>query len=350
MNSRPLRICWMDDEPDRLKNSARDAIKGPEALPKRHAMLDVVKLGGDEGVGQILEKLDEQKRRRRGPHLIIIDQMLHLNNSDSYLQRGSSLAVAIRDKDPTVALVGVTGAKLADVGELQQQQFIEFFVRDDIATGASIPDLYAIADGYADLVNVHAEFGSSTPSVARLCKLVKCPRADQELFDSILPGVFKSPWDNGTCHAFARWVWHQLLGRPGLLYDDLEAATLLGLKSDGFETLKNRLSVCQYKGAFASVSRPRWWVSLLRDRVRYLTKGAVTDPLCSLGRTLVNSQSYFSKCHGRPNSTEVPSTVAYSDGTKRKRIQACIEDSAPLDTDTPPLGFEQRRIYKPAEK
>jgi hypothetical protein len=351
MSRHLLRIYWMDDEPDRLKESLREAIKEPEQSPGRRADLTVVELGGDKGIAAILDELDRERRKGSGPHLIVIDQILQLTNADAYLQRGSSLAAAIRDKDPAVPLVGVTGAELADVGELQKQQFIEFFVRDNIATGANIPDLYAIADGYGALVAFHATSLASSTLAQDICKLFKCPPADHELFTSIIPGVYKSAWDNGTRHTFARWVWHNLLGRPGLTYDELEAATLLGLKVEGFAKLRKRLRACEYKGIFASASRARWWVSLLREYVRKLTGGAVSDPIWELGRHLANDKAdLFSKCHGRPNSSEVPTVVAYSDGTKRKRIQARIQDSAPLETDTPPLGFEQRRIYDPTEK
>lgn len=348
MSRRILRICWMDDEPDRLKGSARDGLQNPESLKGRRADLKVVDLGGKADITAILAELDEDKKEGRSPHLIVIDQMLQ--KAESFLQRGSSLAAMIRDKDTGAALVGVTAADPIEVGALQREQFIEFFSRDDISTAERIPDLYAIADGFAALSAFKDSSGTSSTIAEDLCKLVKCPPADKELFVSILPGVFKATWDNGTRHSFARWIWHELLGRPGLLYDELEAATLLGLKAEGFEKLKSRLTACEYGGAFASVSRPRWWVSRLRERVRKLTGGTVADPLSSLGRKLIDDQSLFSKCHGRPHAAEVPTVVAYSDGTKRKRIQARIEDTAPLETDTPPLGFEQRRIYNPAEK
>jgi len=345
MSRHRLRIWWMDDEPDRLTTFARNTIAQPDQLAGRSAELRVVKLGGDKGLVAILDDLDSEKRKNRGPDLIVIDQMLQLTAADAYLQRGSSLAAAIRDKFPNIPLVGVTGANFGDVDELQKTQFIEFFLRDQIADGTHIPDLYAIADGYASLVKFFGSSGASNSLALDLCKLVKCPVSDTDLFISSLPGDFKSTWDAGTTHTFARWIWHNLQGRPGLLYDDLETATLLGLKREGLALLHQRLITCAYKGIFVSATRPRWWVSLVRKRIRQVAKGSMADPLSKLGRKLAVQPQHFSKCHGRPNSSDVPTVVAFSDGTQRKRIQARIEDTVPLETDSPPFGFEQRRVF-----
>jgi hypothetical protein len=246
----------------------------------------------------------------------------------------------------------VTGADLADVDELQKLQFIELFSRDKIASGTHIRDLYVIADGYSALRAFFASFGSSPTSklVGELCRLVKCPESDRGLFSSMVPGEFKCSWDKGTSHTFARWIWHNLLGCPGLLYDELEIATMLGLNLEGLGLLKSRLASCEYRGAFASMARLRWWVSPVRDRIREVAGGTVSDPLGMLGRKLVKGRpEFFSKCHGRPGSDEVPTVVAYSDDTKRKRIQAKIEDTKLLATDSPPFGFEPRRVYSPPE-
>lgn len=350
---RKLRIWWMDDEPDRLKNFPRDAIKKPEQLQGRTAELNVIKLGPDKGVAQVLQDFDEASKKGKRPDLIVIDQMLQLWND--VMQRGSSLAVAIRDRDPAVALVGVTGMtgdEMQSIEELQKAQFIEFYERSKIASGDQVPDLYAIADGYAALMKFFKSDVAPHLLTKRLCRLVNCPATDVGIFTACLPGVFKRTWDSGTSHVFARWVWHQLQGRPGLLYDDFEMATLLGLKLEGLTLLKTRLVGCEYEGVLASVSRPRWWVSRVREKVRELAKASAAAPLWSLGQKLIGEQhaALFSKCHGRPGATDAPTAVAFSDGTLRKRVQARISDTLPLDTDSPPFGFEQRRIYSPAEQ
>ena len=88
MKRRPLRLWWMDDEPDRLKNSAIDAIEQPDQLRGRRSKLRVEKLGGDKGIVTILDELDAETKKGNGPDLIVIDQMLQLtqNEEQIYLQ------------------------------------------------------------------------------------------------------------------------------------------------------------------------------------------------------------------------------------------------------------------------
>jgi len=348
IKSRQLRVWWIDDEPDRLKKFPRDAIERPPQLPKRHAKLEIIELKKSNGIVSVLQQFEDAKGKKQGPDLIVIDQMLQLWGD---LQRGSSLAAIIRDKYPDVALVGVTGMTVVEasaVERLQKSQFIEFYLRDAIASGDCIPDLYAIADGYAALTKFFNAHGATGRIVNQLCILVKCPKVDAELFVACLPGIYKMPWDTGTSHTFARWVWHQLLERPGLLYDDLETATLLGLKPGGLSLIEKHLEKCKYEGIFASTTRRRWWVSYVRDEIRKLMKADMSQPLWSLGRDLAGGEKYkefFSKCYARPNSPDAPTVVAFSDGTQRNRVQAAISDTVPIETDSPALGFDQRRMF-----
>jgi len=342
-----LRIWWIDDETDRLSLSAQKAIERPDhprLRGKRAAKLVVIKVGERKRVAEVLTELDEACRRSEAPHLIVIDQMLNLPNDDGVVQRGSGFAAAMRDKHPTIPLVGVTGASASEIAALQKEQFIEFFERDSLQSGDRIPDLYGIADGFAGVLKARPK--GKTSAVTNLLKLLDCPTEDRALLVECLPGPFKAPWDEGTPHAFARWVWHNLTGRAGFLYDDLEGATLVGLKREGFQLLSARLKECEYLGAFSSASRLRWWVSKVRQKVRELTRAESTEPLNSLGRKLIgDKKELFSKCYGNAEAEAVPDVVAFADGTQRKRVQTRVGDTKPLETDTAPLGFEQRRVF-----
>jgi hypothetical protein len=341
---RQLRIWWLDDEPDRLKKFPQSAIAKPSHLPKRGAQLKIVPLKKNDGIGVVLKDLEDAKKGKCLPDLIVIDQMLHLLVD---VQRGSSWAAVIHDNHPEIALVGMTGDVPA-VEELQKSKFIDFYQRDDIATGDCIPDLYAIADGYAALTKFFNLRGSAISTPLEICKLVKCPKVDEELFIACIPGNFKSNWDSGTSHLFARWIWNRLLKQPGLLYDALEIATLLGLKLNGLQLIEKHFEKCKYVGVFASTNRPRWWVSQVRDKIRELMKANMSQPLWSLGRNLAGGErrkNFFSKCHGRLHSPDTPTVVAFSDGTLRTRVQAAIADTIPIETDSPVIGFEQRRRF-----
>jgi hypothetical protein len=310
--------------------------------------LKVIRLGKSISVEQVLVDIDQARKTGELPNLIVVDQMLTLSSSGGVIQKGSSFAVTLRDRNPKnslIPLVGVTGAPLSEVAELQRRQFIEFFPRDDLQSGARVPDLYSIADGFAALLSEYYKASSRPISSKSFLRLFDTPEEDAPLLLNCIPGEFKSVWDEGTPHEFAQWIWHTFMARPGFLYDDIETSTLLGLNQDGFSRLWKQLVQCRYDGAFASAGRVRWWVSKIRQKTRELTRAVPTDPIWTLGRQLVGDKSqFFSKCLGMPVEDAVPNVVAFADGTLRKRVQTRLEYAEPLETDSPPLGFEQRYV------
>ena len=249
---------------------------------------------------------------------------------------------------PDVPVVGATAVDFDRIADLQKDQFVEFFRIDDLQSGERIPDLYAIANGFQQVVAIPKTSTSSRQRRNRVIRLLDCPIEDVELLSQCIPGEFAADWDSETPHTFARWVWHIFTGRPGFLYDDLEIATVLGLTASGLARVEAELRNCEYEGAFASSMRRRWWVSKVRTTVRRKFKADVAEPLWKLGRQLLPAQSAkdLSRCHGRKGDRDcVPDVVAFEDELMQDRIQARSEDTRPLDLDTPPTGFEQRRVF-----
>jgi hypothetical protein len=81
--------------------------------------------------------------------------------------------------------------------------------------------------------------------------------------------------------------------------------------------------------------------------VRQKFKANVAEPLWKLGRKLLPSPTArdLSRCHGRKTEDCIPDVVAFEDELQRDRVQARSEDTRPLEIDTPPTGFEQRRVF-----
>ena len=352
MKRSKLLIWWVDDEPGRLRDLARQRIKdGARKLKAPPAEVDPILLKTQEDRVQFERRLIDQSRSRSGPpSLIVLDQVLNGVATDGLELQGSSLAVSIRATAPSVPVVGVTAVEIPGIPGLQREHFIELFRLDDLQSGARVPDLYAIIDGFAALSagrSGRSIGGGQNDRVRLIERWFKCPAEDRDLLVSCLPGDFVGSWDKETPHVFARWVWHTLLGRPGFLYDDLEVATLLGLSQRGLPRLLHTLDGCSYDGVFASVARRRWWLSRVRHAVRGAAGAPVTEPLWKLGRKLLGAcpAADFSRCHGRPDSDCVPDVVAFEDDLQRDRVQALSEDTRPLETDTPPPGFEKRLVF-----
>ncbi|HEV2840122.1 MAG TPA: response regulator [Chthoniobacterales bacterium] len=347
MSRKQFSIWWVDDQTERLNRLAIQSIENGVKFGKRtlRAKVDVVRLKTPEDRDAFEKKLDAAERDKNLPHLIVMDQNLNVPEG----LRGSNLAVAIRADYSSVPVVGVTAVEFQKIVDLQRDQFIELFCLDDLQSGDRVPDLFAIAESFEELVRNYSSSGTTQTRTTKILKWLACPPDDSEFLAICLPGAFLAKWDIETPHSFARWVWHTFIGRAGFLYDDLEIATMLGVKESGLKHLLSTLSDCEYEGLFASNSptRRRWWVSKVRRVIRKASKAAMTDPLWTLGRKLITDKHSkdFSHCHGARSKSCVPDVVAYSDDTLNDRVQARNEDTQPVQTDTPPVGFEQRRVF-----
>jgi hypothetical protein len=342
-----LLIWWIDDDPKRFKGSARQRIENPShpALKgRRAARLEFKEVATDDQSIELYNELLQAKRSKALPNLAIIDQIL--NRKEGGLRRGSTIAVSFRAEAPTLPAVGVTAADLSEIAELQKDQFIEFFCINDLQSGKRVPELFAIADGFSRLIASKPRSESILKRRRAILDLLDCPKEDRDFLSTCLPGEFIEVWDDETPHALARWIWQTFVGRAGFLYDDLELATLVGLRETGLELIAQHLEGCEYKGVFASPARRRWWVSKIRNKIRAETAAVVTDPLWQLGRKLVGDRNgrYFSRCHGIKQKC-VPDVVAFEDGLRRQRVQARSDDTEVLKSDTSPIGFEQHRVF-----
>jgi hypothetical protein len=63
--------------------------------------------------------------------------------------------------------------------------------------------------------------------------------------------------------SMARWINEVFLEYPGFIYDNLHAATFLGISLESFESILPELEALKYTGAFAP-SQGRWWKSKLQ--------------------------------------------------------------------------------------
>jgi hypothetical protein len=347
MINKTLLIWWVDDETNRLKSSALSRIERPQFDKNRKAEVIKIQLKDEQQRLSLTSEIVRARTDNHLPDIVIIDQILNGRTCDGVVRRGSSVAVELRTHAPTVPIVGVSAASLDNFTDLQKNQFTEFFTLEDIQSGKRIADLFAIADGFICLDAVKHEFKIESTQCNKLFRLLDCPKEDIDFLSSCFPGDFLPKWDDETPHSFARWIWHDFIGRPGFLYNELETATLLGITASGMQRIATYLSGCEYQGVFNSTSRPRWWVSKVRQKVRKATHADITEPLWKLGRQLLpkNSVNDYSRCHGHPTRDCVPDVVAYADGTKKDLVQSRSGDTKAIPTDTPPLGFEPRRVY-----
>ena len=341
-----LNFWWIDDQANRLDTATKRAIERPIHSSSHRANLIPKEIKNENDISSLIATIADKARNKKDyPDLLLVDQKLDIQTAGAITQHGSSLAVILREKAPEIPLIGFSGANEKDFPLLQREQFIDFLPRESISTSERIPDIYAIAEGYNAIYQRRID--TNFNSIENILSLVKVPKEDEDLLASCIPGMFIADWDNETSHSLSRWIWHVLLGMPGFTYDKLEVATLLGLTPEGFDKISSSFSSCIYQGVFASYSRTRWWLSLVRTTARKAVKANNSRPIWQIGRQMAKQDStLFSKCYGQRSTDCVPDVVAFRDELfdPSKRVQALLSDTIIVKADSPPPGFEPKRV------
>ncbi|MGA9098010.1 MAG: hypothetical protein WB392_03670, partial [Methanotrichaceae archaeon] len=88
--------------------------------------------------------------------------------------------------------------------------------------------------------------------------LLKVPQHAIDLVKLADPPLMQ---DNGTsCYLIAKWIRKNILNFPGILYDPINAATLLGISEKAFlsDEVQHTFAGAKYEGIFGP-SEGRWW-------------------------------------------------------------------------------------------
>src|SRR5262249_23876315 len=146
---------------------------------------------------------------------------------------GSSWASEIRAASPSVPVIGISHEREIDIPKLRLEHFLAFFPRQDLL-GPRPPyaNLLALLDGYK-LVYEKSLKQSGKTGVELTVELTKPHKPVLELLAAAIPPLLRGHWDAETPHIASRWIWHELQGRPGFLFDELSLATHLGLNVEG---------------------------------------------------------------------------------------------------------------------
>ena len=201
-------------------------------------------------------------------------------------------------------------------------------------------------------------------SLTDIYTVLDTPDSSADLIELALPTEFKKGLSNDASSIlqpqltapsptrFAKWVRNQLLKNPGPLYDNLYAATALGMTLDYFENhfLKSlgyrpAFADARYKGVFANVAPTHWWKLEIyaflfsqpsEDEITvtdsYREAAKILDVPNECRSTCIKCKSFF------------PETVAMDADDRSERFQVHISCSYPDDSQlTSPL-FEQKRL------
>jgi len=288
------RIIWIDDNPQR-KRTADDL----------NAEFRNV---GKEDLAEVVSEIFKGAQ----PHLVIIDLILDkTTTNDPLLQRGSTIAEAIKERWPGCPVVGVTNADNVGDIDLRTQRTYDALL-PFVNFGRYVDQITSIASDFALVAR------KKPGSPRDLVDFLKPPAAERDRLEAALPEDLKiSPADKSTASWLYRWI-SLLLNRPGFLYDQLWSATFLGLTLKGFEIVKHRFASAEYAGIFANADAARWWLSRLSE-VLYKDVGSRAGEMSwHLGRRLPAIKTgHYSRCY--VCREEYPETVAYLDASSKER-------------------------------
>ncbi|MEW6738494.1 MAG: hypothetical protein AB1325_01145 [Nitrospirota bacterium] len=324
-----LFFMWIDDESERDR-----AAENLERL--LHVDVEFKDVRGKNLITELHNILGGIK-----PDLILIDHRLDKVLADSVVETGSSVAEIIREKWPACPIVCVTAARSEDVDLHKKSIYEDLYEYPQLSE--HYPSLLSIAESYRHLIQKRPQNNED------LIKSIKPPADDKNRLITIMPENIKQNYnDNSLLFNISKWVRHVLMSKPGFLYDQLWTATLLGLKANSFNKVKNIFDKAKYRGIFADTSKERWWQTGVRQILYSRFSNETSSYPWLLGRKLSGiTKRDYSICH--VCHKELPDTVGYTDEAAKTPVPMHRRCSITHPAFESSLYVEEIRMMKAAE-
>ncbi len=264
------RALYIDDEIDREN---RDAQKIRDLLESTKEIKVELQLPPKD----FSHILDDQ------PDVLLVDLDLSTAEIDgeniSYF--GSTLAAEMRMRYERCPIVLVTRPQmLSDIGPwtaslLESKVDVDLLMyKDDINQNPEreIRKIVSVVDAFQMLGDVKTRDWKS------LVELIGARDEEAGELREASPPMERGSWN---IPQVVRWLKNVLVAYPGILYDDLTAATRLGISLESFfqDDVQSLFSSAQYDGIMSGYER-RWWRSrLFTTAYQLMTETGITGPL-----------------------------------------------------------------------
>lgn len=244
-----VKVLYIDDEIDKPGRDAQK-IKSLLDLPDEfECELQPPPKRVSELPGDILDAL-----------LIDLDLSAAKIDGESISYFGSTLAAEVRMRHSGCPIILVTRTHVIDQKRqwLEESGDIDLIVDKDainIDPSQVRTDIVALIDGFQALREVEGK------GWKEVVALFHADEDEIKLLQEAAPPLDRGHWNIPQT---SRWIRNVVMGYPGILYDDLTAATRLGISLESFlqPSLQQFLGSSKYTGPFSSF-RERWW----RDRL-----------------------------------------------------------------------------------
>jgi hypothetical protein len=185
--------------------------------------------------------------------------------------------------------------------------------------------------------------------VGEFLELLKAPDEDTERLTRVIPDDLNRNFNDPSfaSRAYA-WVRRVLVQQPGFLYDQIWAATFLGLKRDSFDKVASLFQPAAYSGVFALPDSSRWWTSTLAKRLCRQCDASPGEPPWLAGRRLPRVQPRdYSVCY--VCKKPLPETVAFLDVVSDRQYPMHLKCSLPHPRFARQLFFAEARMMAEAK-
>jgi len=253
-----IRILWIDDD---CVNHKEDAKNLEYEMP--NLTIEIIH-------PTILEK--KLKSKTKKPDLFLVDYFLNQTPSPDnkkFPDKGLTTAGRLKENYLELPVYGVS--HLVNEGMFDSAAQAANSVFDKIFTFQTIQNnganiLFWDARDFKIIRNVQKE------DIDALLSTLKAPDSLKSRLQLVLPDALRKgigTKKEGNSIAFGRWMIEKFLQTPGFLYDDLHAATHLGLTETAFKRISSdkKFKKIKYSGIFSKTSPDLWWVSELNNLV-----------------------------------------------------------------------------------
>jgi hypothetical protein len=264
----------------------------------------------------------------------------HAESGDYVSYFGSTLAAEVRIRHPACPIVLITKKeRITGVSALIAERVDVDLVlfKDDIISNPALAqsNIVDLIRGFKELTAV---VGQGWEAVLTL---MGANPDEARLLREAAPPVVEGQWN---VPQVARWMRMVVIRFPGILYDELTAATRLGISREAFrqQHVQTFFREARYRGIFGSV-QDRWW----RDRL-FVTAQAVAIRHDILRGTVSHA---FSRAYAAESGHSLEPAICVYDGTPVADwvcyiLQAPVKqaNSVPYYPDRRPAVMDQARV------
>jgi hypothetical protein len=329
MSTKELNIYWLDDEPNRFdvfKPLIEETAADFSLSVKVHTILV------DQNLINIIEQWEDSPPTP-APDLFMLDHILQVHLP--FRMTGNTLAHILRRSFTNIPLVSVTA--MFTQGHDSGQDINEY---------TAIFDYNDLSENIEDMLSIARDYGQLAAATwDGLLGILHIPDSEKGVLQLAIPQDLFIEHTPTKHNQLARWVHSVLLTKPGYLYDELYAATFLGLTVTGFNKVKGKFDKALYQGPFATNRRPLWWQTKLKDQLYDILGENSPDYTQAAGRMLTKfEEDDLCKCYVSGTSDAVDFVVAQTYPNKSWHVvreQYAIPNP---DSFSPLPGFDQLLI------